>query len=123
MAKKKLLIADKLPRRTTNILEASGVKVDERAGIEADELAEIIKDYDALIVRSRTKVTAKLISAGKKLKVIGRAGVGVDNIDLEATKKALAQFRQAPRQKSLHRLRPGRGSIRERLRISKCRPG
>jgi D-3-phosphoglycerate dehydrogenase len=87
MAKKKLLIADKLPRRTTNILEAAGVKVDDRSGIEADELAKIIKNYDGLIVRSRTDVTAKLISTGKKLKVIGRAGVGVDNINLRAAKK------------------------------------
>jgi len=83
----KLLIADKLPRRTANILEAAGIKVDDRAGIEADELAKIIGGYEGLIVRSRTKATGKLISAGKKLKVIGRAGVGVDNINLSAAKK------------------------------------
>lgn len=101
MAKKKLLIADKLPRRTTNILEAAGVEVDDRAGIEADELAEIIKNYNALIVRGRTKVTADLISAGKKLKVIGRAGVGVDNIALSAAKKNGIAVINTPKSTSL----------------------
>lgn len=101
MPKQKLLIADKLPRRTANILEAAGIEVDDRAGIEADELAEIIKHYDGLIVRSRTKVTAKLISAGKKLKVIGRAGVGVDNIALTAAKKQGIAVVNTPKSTSL----------------------
>ena len=101
MAKIKLLIADKLPRRTTNILEAAGIKVDDRSGIEAEDLAKIIHKYEGLIVRSRTKVTAKLIAAGKKLKVIGRAGVGVDNIDLKAAKKQGVAVINTPKSTSL----------------------
>ena len=50
--------------------------------MDEDKLCEIIGEYDALLVRSQTKVTAKIIEAGKNLKIIGRAGVGVDNIDV-----------------------------------------
>ena len=57
-----------------------------RPGISADELLEIVGEYDALIVRGRTKVTEAVFTAGKKLKVVGRAGVGVDNIDLNSAK-------------------------------------
>ena len=58
--------------------------VDVRTGLSADELGEIIGDYDALVVRSATKVTADLLEKGKKLRVVGRAGVGVDTIDVPA---------------------------------------
>jgi D-3-phosphoglycerate dehydrogenase len=58
--------------------------VDDRNDIPADELLKVIAEYDALIVRSRTKVTPEVFEAGKKLKVVGRAGVGVDNINLAA---------------------------------------
>jgi D-3-phosphoglycerate dehydrogenase len=61
--------------------------VDDKSGISADDLLKIIPEYDALIVRGRTKVTAAVMDAASRLKVIGRAGVGVDNIDLEAAKK------------------------------------
>jgi D-3-phosphoglycerate dehydrogenase len=61
--------------------------VDEKTGISADDLMGIVADYDALIVRGRTKVTAAILDAGKNLKVVGRAGVGVDNIDLNAAKE------------------------------------
>lgn len=54
--------------------------VHEKKGLSADELQSIIGDYDALIVRSETKVTADLMQAGKRLKVVARAGVGVDNV-------------------------------------------
>ena len=57
--------------------------VDETKGLSVDELHAKIKDYDALIVRSETKVTASLLEAGKKLKVVARAGVGVDNVGEE----------------------------------------
>jgi D-3-phosphoglycerate dehydrogenase len=67
--------------------EADDVVVDKKTGLKEDELAAIIGDYDALLVRSQTKVTDRIMEAGKKLKVIGRAGVGVDNIDLEAATK------------------------------------
>ena len=58
--------------------------VDERHGQSAEALLEIIPRYDALVVRSETKVTAPLIEAGERLRIIARAGVGVDNIDVEA---------------------------------------
>jgi len=78
-----VLIADGLNENGQAILH-SATNVDDRSGISSEELLQVIKDYDALIVRSRTKVTAEVIGAAKRLKVVGRAGVGVDNIDLEA---------------------------------------
>src|SRR5205823_13356765 len=58
-----------------------------KTGLKEDALIEIIPDYSALVVRSQTKATAKLIAAASKLKVIGRAGVGVDNVDVDAATK------------------------------------
>jgi D-3-phosphoglycerate dehydrogenase len=80
----KILIADEISERGVSILKNSGHTVDIKTGLKEDELVAIIGDYDALIVRSAAKVTRKIIEASKKLRVIGRAGVGVDNIDLEA---------------------------------------
>jgi len=87
----KILISDKLANEGINILEAvEGFEVDCQFGIEPQELKRIIKDYDALIIRSGTKVTADIIEAADKLKFIGRAGVGLDNVDLKAaTKKGI----------------------------------
>ncbi|MBF0503923.1 MAG: phosphoglycerate dehydrogenase [Candidatus Omnitrophica bacterium] len=87
----KILISDKLEKEGIDILTADGkFTVDCKFGISADELKKIIKDYDGLIVRSGTQVTAQIIEAADKLKVIGRAGVGLDNVDLEAaTKKGI----------------------------------
>jgi len=87
----KILISDKLEKEGIDILTAGGqFAVDCKFGIPADELKRIIKDYDALIVRSGTQVTAEIIEAADKLKVIGRAGVGLDNVDLTAaTKKGI----------------------------------
>jgi D-3-phosphoglycerate dehydrogenase len=82
----KILITDGLGANGQSILRASS-NVDDKAGISAAELVKIAGDYDALIVRSRTKVTTEVFESGKKLKVIGRAGVGVDNIDLESARK------------------------------------
>ncbi len=83
----KILIADSLSPAALQRLQAGGVQTDDHSGIEASQLAKIIPDYHALIVRSRTKVTAELLKAGKNLKVVGRAGVGVDNIDVAAAKQ------------------------------------
>jgi D-3-phosphoglycerate dehydrogenase len=79
----KILIADEISERGVSILKNSGHAVDIRTGLKEEELVGIIGGYDALIVRSAAKVTRKIIEASK-LKVVGRAGVGVDNIDLEA---------------------------------------
>ncbi|MEX2460954.1 MAG: phosphoglycerate dehydrogenase [Paenibacillaceae bacterium] len=67
--------------------DATDVIVDKKTGLKEDELVAIIGNYDALLVRSQTKVTERIMEAGNNLKVIGRAGVGVDNIDLEAATK------------------------------------
>lgn len=66
------------------LADAEDVTVDKKPGLSEDELVAIIGEYDALLVRSQTRVTARIMDAGKSLKVVGRAGVGVDNIDLEA---------------------------------------
>lgn len=83
MSNPKILITDGLDNIGQTILRASS-SVEDRTGISADELLEIIFEFDAIIVRGRTKVTAEVFQAAKNLKVVGRAGVGVDNIDLEA---------------------------------------
>jgi len=79
----KILITDGLKENGQRILEDSA-DVDDQTGISAEDLKTIIPDYHAIIVRGRTKVTSDLINKGNNLKAIGRAGVGVDNIDLAA---------------------------------------
>src|ERR1044071_2129384 len=81
-----ILVSDGLDERGQSILRASA-NLDIREKLPADDLLKIIPDYDALIVRGQTRVTAAVIEAASRLKVIGRAGVGVDNIDLETAKK------------------------------------
>ncbi len=77
----KIIVTDGLEGRGLEIL-SKAAQVDERAGISPDELIEVISGYDALIVRGQTRVNDKVFSAASNLKVVGRAGVGVDNIDL-----------------------------------------
>jgi len=78
----KVLISDSIHPKFINKLEEIGIQVDYEPNVKNDRLFEIIPDYDGLVVRSRTKVTKELIEQGLKLKVIGRAGVGLDNIDV-----------------------------------------
>jgi D-3-phosphoglycerate dehydrogenase / 2-oxoglutarate reductase len=86
----KVLASDKLAESGLKKLRDAGFDVDMKTGLSEDELVKIIPEYDALVVRSETKVTPKIIEAGKKLKIIARAGVGVDNVDLpSATKKGI----------------------------------
>ncbi len=87
----KILISDKLAKEGIDILKAvKEFEVDCKYDLKPDELKAIIKDYDALIIRSSTQVTAQIIEAAEHLKVIGRAGVGLDNVDLKAaTKKGI----------------------------------
>lgn len=82
----KVIITDGLESNGKDIINQSGEAVD-RKGIDADQLLLEIGEYDGMIVRGRTKVTRAVFEAGKNLKVVGRAGVGVDNIDLEAAKE------------------------------------
>ncbi len=81
MTGSKVLIADKLASNGVDVLKDC-VEVDNRPGISSVELLQSVAQYDAMIVRSRTKVTPEVLQAGLRLKVVGRAGVGVDNIDL-----------------------------------------
>ncbi len=85
----KVLVADRVDEEGIGILR-DYAEVDIRPGLKAEELISIIGDYEALIVRSQTQVTKEVITAGKKLQVIARAGVGVDNIDVgEATRRGI----------------------------------
>lgn len=81
----KILISDSLAQEGIDYLKDLA-EVDDKAGISPEDLANKIGGYDALIVRGRTMVTQDILTLAKNLKVVGRAGVGVDNIDLEATK-------------------------------------
>ncbi len=83
----KILISDPLFDEGIKLLEQKGYQVTKAWDLPKTELQKIIGEYDALIMRSATKANAELISKGKKLKVIGRAGDGLDNIDLEQAKK------------------------------------
>src|SRR3989338_9899643 len=87
----KILISDKLAQEGIDILKGTpGFTVDCKYGLPPEELKKIIKEYDALIIRSGTQVTADILDAAEKLKFIGRAGVGLDNVDLKAaTKKGI----------------------------------
>lgn len=85
----KVLVSDPIAGEGIAILEKAA-HVDVRTGLSKDQLISIIGDYDALAVRSETKVTADVLEAAKKLKIIGRAGVGVDNIDVaKATERGV----------------------------------
>ncbi len=81
----KVLISDNIAEEGKAILrETEGLEVDDRPGISPSELLDVIGEYDGLIVRSRTKVTAEVIDRAERLKAVARAGVGVDNIDVSA---------------------------------------
>jgi len=80
----RVLIADDLSPRAAEIFRERGIEADVKVGLSPAELESIIAGYDGLAVRSATKATAKIIAAATRLKVIGRAGIGVDNVDIPA---------------------------------------
>ena len=80
----KVLISDKLSPRAAKMFENRGIEVTVEPGLSADKLIERIGEFDGLAVRSATKVTRDVLAAAGRLKVIGRAGIGVDNIDVAA---------------------------------------
>jgi len=84
MTAPRVLIADQLSPAAIAVFRERGIRTDIKVGLAKEELEAVIKDYDGLAVRSATKATAKLIAAASRLKVIGRAGIGVDNIDVKA---------------------------------------
>ncbi|MFO7707694.1 MAG: phosphoglycerate dehydrogenase [Desulfobacterales bacterium] len=84
----KVLVSDNLEDVGLDILrQAAGIQVDVRPGLKPDELKAVIGDYDALVIRSATKVTEDLLQAARNLKVVGRAGIGLDNVDIPAATK------------------------------------
>ncbi len=84
----RVLVSDNLGEIGIKLFqEAEGIDVDVNTGLPPEELKKIIGDYDALVIRSATKVTEDLLSAAKKLKVVGRAGIGLDNVDIPAATK------------------------------------
>ncbi len=86
----RILVADSLDKDGVEMLKRDA-EVEVKTGLKGPELAAIIGGFDALVVRSQTQVTADVIKAGKRLQVIGRAGVGVDNIDVDAaTRQGIA---------------------------------
>ncbi|MBZ0155370.1 MAG: phosphoglycerate dehydrogenase [Alphaproteobacteria bacterium] len=83
----KVLVSDSISENGVEILKKAGLEVDVKTGLKPDELKAVIGDYHALIVRSATKATAEIIEAASNLKVIGRAGSGLDNVDKGAASK------------------------------------
>ena len=83
----KVLISDSMSNIAQKIFEKNNIQFDVKTGLSEEEIIKIIPEYDGMVVRSATKVTKNIISAAKKLKVIGRAGAGVDNIDVTTAKK------------------------------------
>ncbi|MEW6115899.1 MAG: phosphoglycerate dehydrogenase [Nitrospirota bacterium] len=83
----KVLVSDNISSKGVEILRNAGLEVDVKTGLKPDELKSIIGEYHALVVRSATKATADIIEAAKNLKVIGRAGSGLDNVDKAAASK------------------------------------
>lgn len=83
----KVLVSDNISTKGIDILKNAGLQVDLKVGLKPDELKSIIKDYHALVIRSSTKVTAEIIKHAENLKVIGRAGSGLDNVDRVAASK------------------------------------
>ena len=85
--KVKVLVCDPIHEEGINKLKQAGFDVDVKPTVSLDQLKSIVSNYHALIVRSRTKVTKDIIQAGKNLKAIGRAGAGLDNVDVEPAEK------------------------------------
>ena len=83
----KVLISDSMSNVAQKIFEKNNITVDVKTGLSEDEIVKIIPEYDGMVVRSATKVTKKILDAASNLKVIGRAGAGVDNIDVPVAKE------------------------------------
>lgn len=92
----KVLVSDPLSKEGVDILKHNNFEVDEVSKLSEDELVKKIKGYDALVIRSGTVVTKKIIDAADKLKIIGRAGVGLDNVDVDAASKKGIVVMNAP---------------------------
>jgi len=83
----KILISDKMSNKVEDVLKSKSIDYDIKTGLEPNELKSIIDDYDGILIRSATKLTSDILENCSNLKVIGRAGVGVDNVDIEVATK------------------------------------
>ncbi len=83
----KILISDKMSNKIEEVLNSKSIDFDVKVGMDPSELKSIIDDYDGILIRSATKLTSDILENCKNLKVIGRAGVGVDNVDLDTATK------------------------------------
>jgi D-3-phosphoglycerate dehydrogenase len=83
----KVLVSDPIAEQGIEILKNAGFEVVQKTGLSPEELAKVIPDFDGIIIRSATKVTKEVIDAANNLKVIGRAGIGLDNVDRDAAKE------------------------------------
>lgn len=92
----KVLVSDNLAPVGAQILRDAGLEVDIKTGMSPEELKKEIAQYDGLVIRSATKVTAEIIEAAEKLKVVGRAGIGLDNVDVPAASKRGIVVMNAP---------------------------
>lgn len=92
----RVLISDAMSPRAAEVLADAGVQVDVRTDLDADGLAKAIGAYDGLLIRSRSKVTPDVLAQAERLKVVGRAGIGVDNVDLAAATEAQVAVMNTP---------------------------
>ncbi len=83
----KILISDKMSNKVEDVLKSKQINFDIKTGMSPEELKEVIDQYDGILIRSATKLTSDILADCKNLKVIGRAGVGVDNVDLDQATK------------------------------------
>ena len=92
----RVLISDNLASVGIDILKEAGLEVDVKTGMNPDEIKAVIGDYDGLIIRSATKVTADLLESASRLRVVGRAGIGLDNVDIAAASQKGVVVMNAP---------------------------
>jgi D-3-phosphoglycerate dehydrogenase len=94
--KMKVIVTDKIAAKGVELLKKEGYEVKEAWDIPKDELPSIVPDYDAIVIRSATKVKGDLLKAAKNLKVVGRAGIGLDNVDLKKCEERKIVVRNTP---------------------------
>ncbi len=92
----RVLISDNLAPVGVKILKDAGIEVDVKTGMSPDELKAVIGDYDGLVIRSSTRVTADLLESASRLRVVGRAGIGLDNVDIPAASQKGVVVMNAP---------------------------
>lgn len=92
----RVLVCDSIDQAGVDSLKRAGMNVDYKPEIKANELVSVVKDYDAIVVRSRTKVTKEIIDAASNAKIIARVGVGLDNVDVKAAEARQIRVINAP---------------------------